>query len=313
MQPPWERRRRWRVGMLVVGSVALFFSLLIFVVGVSFGSRHDEYYILLDESAKGLVVGSTVNFQGVPVGSVQDIRFQNGKTRVEISFDPTRAVIQANTVARLDRAFVTGAVTIELEGYETGTDRLPSGSTIGTAPSPLDEFTSVLPEVATDLRLLVADVRTLVGNLNGVMGPENQGHIAGILANLEQATRDLGPRADGTLSELQALVGDARRAVTSLDRTLVSVNDADVGATVREAREAIVRLSQLEGRADDLLIELRGVLGSARSPLLEVLATASDTMAQVRVLARRLSQAPSSLIFGNPSAELAIPGSPGKD
>ena len=70
--------RRFRVGLLVLGAGALFVALLTFVVGKGVASNTVAYYILFDDNVKGMALGSKVNFQGVPIGSVSDIRSAPG-------------------------------------------------------------------------------------------------------------------------------------------------------------------------------------------------------------------------------------------
>lgn len=298
MQPAWNKMQRWRVGLLVLGSVGLLLVLLVFVVGVSLGGRANTYYILIDQSVKGLVVGSAVNFQGVPVGAVADIRFQNGKTRVEVKCDPTRATVQASTHARLDRAWVTGQVTVELEGYRAGEPPLEDGATIPAVRSPLAEITETLPDVAQDLGALVRQARQLVANLEEMTGPDNRRRVERMLDGIGSACATLPEEIEATLVETRAAAAALRGVAT----------DGDLHGTLAEARLAVQRLAQLERRADELFGELSGAIASARGPLLGMLGAARDAMTQVRTLARQLTATPSALFFGEPADELAVPG-----
>ena len=69
------------MGALLLGTAALFVGLLAYVVGVSVAADRSSYYLLFIENVKGLVPGSKVNFQGIPVGSVVDIRFKAARLR----------------------------------------------------------------------------------------------------------------------------------------------------------------------------------------------------------------------------------------
>ena len=100
--------RRFRLGLFVLGAGAMFVALLVFIMQSSFDRKHNRYFIMFTENVKGMVIGSKVNFQGVPIGVVADMRFQDGKTLVELTVDPSRATIQDLTRARMDRLLVTG-------------------------------------------------------------------------------------------------------------------------------------------------------------------------------------------------------------
>ena len=129
-----QSSRRLRLGILSLIAGTAFLGLLGFVLQGALKDNRVNYYILFEENVKGMVVGSKVNFQGVPFGMVSDIRFQSGSTLVELSVDPTRAVIQDITRARLDRLLVTG----QAEGDEAVPEALPPAkpSFAPTGPSP---------------------------------------------------------------------------------------------------------------------------------------------------------------------------------
>lgn len=272
MHAPWDRARRMRVGLLVLGSAALFVGLLVVTIGVGLSTKDVLYYLRLEENVKGLVIGSRVNFQGVPVGAVSDIVFENGLTSVELSCDPARAPIQDVTRARLDRALVTGQVTVELEGYSSTAKALEPGALIQPRPSALTALTEALPDVASDVGAVVAEVQRLAANLNT--------HLEGPLPGELRAT----------LGDLRAVLAEAKDAVAVIQRSAE-------------------RFEQLEDEGLALLNDTRGVIGVARGPLLALLDTTREALEEVRLLARQISAAPSSLIFGGTAAEL-VPGAP---
>ena len=142
-----SRSQQFRVGLMVLASVVTFVGLVLFILGSSLQGEVQRYYILFSENVKGMVIGSKVNFQGVPIGRVTDIRFRSGNTMVEVSVDPSRAVIQNVTVARLDRLLVTGQVTVEFEGYRPDARELPEGAVIPARANAIRELTTGLPDV----------------------------------------------------------------------------------------------------------------------------------------------------------------------
>jgi ABC-type transporter Mla subunit MlaD len=88
--------RRFRLGLYVLGSGALFVAMLGFILRNGLHGDRATYYILFRENVKGMVIGSRVNFQGVPIGAVHDMRFQDGQTMVELSVDPTPSAPRGN-------------------------------------------------------------------------------------------------------------------------------------------------------------------------------------------------------------------------
>ncbi|MFN3241130.1 MAG: MlaD family protein [Planctomycetota bacterium] len=285
-----ENSRRFRLGLYVLGAGALFVSLLVFIVRSSFNGDRATYWIMFDENVKGMVVGSKVNFQGVPIGVVADMRFQDGRTLVELRVDPTRANIQDVTRARMDRLLVTGQVTVELEGYASDGTSLPPESFIEPKEDPLNSLKASLPEVVAQAAQVLTRLDGVLANADAVLGAGNQQQVASILGNLERASRSF---ADGTVPEIHALVADARRAVQAAEATA----DAATGSAEAVA-ETVAALRRLESDAHALLRESTAVVASMRGPALQTFAGLRTTLDDMRGLLRQLKLAPDSLLFG---------------
>ncbi|MCA8949444.1 MAG: MCE family protein, partial [Planctomycetes bacterium] len=179
-----ESARRFRLGLFVLAAAGLFVVLLGFVLEGTLSNQRATYFIMFEENVKGMVVGSKVNFQGVPVGVVGDMRFQDGKTLVELNIDPTRASVQDVTKARMDRLLVTGQVTIELEGYEETGRPLPPGSVIQPKVDPMSSLKATIPEVVDHAAGVLQRLEGVVAAAEDLLSPANREHVAAILANL---------------------------------------------------------------------------------------------------------------------------------
>jgi ABC-type transporter Mla subunit MlaD len=302
-----RRTRRVRVGLLVLGSGALFLGMLFFVLGSSLTRRVVTFELLFVENVKGMVIGSRVNFQGVPVGAVHDIRFEDGLTLVEIAIDPAKAIVQVCTRARIDRLLVTGQVTIELEGYQNGAPVLSPGSRIMVKPSPMNQLTGTLPDTLERANRFLERTTGVMNALDELLGPANRESVTSILAHAAAAAAALEPRitrladrAEAALAELTPLLAQARELLAG----------DDARALAAAARGAVRRGEALAAELEVLAREANGLLGSARRPALDLLAQARAALAELDRLARTLRLAPPSLLHGRDAQELA-PGVPG--
>lgn len=268
--------RRFRLGLFVLGTGALFFALLVFILHSSFAKARASYFILFHENVKGMVVGSKVNFQGVPIGVVADLRFQDGKTLVELRVDPTRASLQDLTRARMDRLLVTGQVTVELEGYGPAGKALAPGSFIQPKEDPMHALTASLPEVVDRAASVLARLESVLTHADELLGAGNQAHLAAILANFERASAEI---STNTLPAATALLRDAR-------------------GTVATTEAAVAGFAGLERDLRQLLHETTAVVAGVRGPTMTALAGLRATLDDLRGLARQLKLAPDSLLFG---------------
>lgn len=283
--------RRFRLGLFALATAGLFFALLGFILQNSLNVERATYYLLCGESVKGMVVGSKVNFQGVPIGAVRDIRFQDGKTVVELRVDPTRATIQDVTTARLDRLLVTGQVTVELEGYGAKGHPLAPGSFLQVRSDPLHALSASVPEVVDRAAVVLSRLDALLSRTERLFGDDNLGHVASALANLDRATSQLSVQV---VPEATALLQAARTEVVP---AVAGISPA-VLATLEDVRGVAAELARLAPEFRALAHEATALTGGVRGPVQSALAGLRQTLEDVRGLARQIKLAPDSLLFG---------------
>lgn len=282
--------RRFRLGLFVLGAGVMFVALLVFIMQRSFNHERATYYIMFSENVKGMVIGSKVNFQGVPIGVVKDMRFQDGNTLVELSVNPSRASIQDVTRARMDRLLVTGQVSVELEGYAAEGKSLPSDSFIEPKEDPMNSLKASLPEVVLQAASVLQRLDDLLVRADAVLSDDNQGKVAAILAHAERAARHL---ADDAMPQVGALLADARRTMQAAEGT---ANAATGSAEAMTATLATVE--RLEADLHGLLRESTAIVTGVRGPALATITGFRSTLDDLRGLLRQLKLAPDSLLFG---------------
>tara|TARA_R110002072_G_scaffold27804_1_gene90166 strand:- start:22609 stop:23448 length:840 start_codon:yes stop_codon:yes gene_type:complete len=268
----------------------MFVALLVFIMQRSFNHERATYYIMFSENVKGMVIGSKVNFQGVPIGVVKDMRFQDGNTLVELSVNPSRASIQDVTRARMDRLLVTGQVSVELEGYAAEGKSLPSDSFIEPKEDPMNSLKASLPEVVLQAASVLQRLDDLLVRADAVLSDDNQGKVAAILAHAERAARHL---ADDAMPQVGALLADARRTMQAAEGT---ANAATGSAEAMTATLATVE--RLEADLHGLLRESTAIVTGVRGPALATITGFRSTLDDLRGLLRQLKLAPDSLLFG---------------
>ncbi|MCB9887731.1 MAG: MCE family protein [Planctomycetes bacterium] len=275
-----DNGRRFRLGLFVLGAGGLFIALLGFILRGSLDSERVSYFIIFQENVKGMVVGSKVNFQGVPIGAVKDIRFQDGKTLVEVLVDPTRANIQDLTRARLDRLLVTGQVTVELEGYGPTGKTLPAGSFLQPKEDPLHSLTGTIPEVMDQAVTTLRQLEKTLARAERLLGDDNQERLTGILTNLQATTSAFHEK---TLPAVTTLLDEARAT----------------NASYAALAPALQRhLDDLTPELLATLREMQALAGGLRGPAQTTLGSLRVALDDLRGFVRQLRLAPDSLLFG---------------
>ena len=282
--------RRFRLGLFTAAVGGLFIALLAFILQGSLSESRASYYILFRENVKGMVVGSKVNFQGVPIGVVSDMRFQQGLTLVELRVDPARASIQDITRARMDRLLVTGQVTVELEGYGREGRPLPPGAMIEPKEDPLHALTASLPEVVNAAAGVLLRLDRVLARAESALDENNCAHLTAILQHTERAAAEL---AEQTLPAVSTLIGDMRGVCSNAGDSA-----QEVTATAQALAASVASLQSVGREATALLRESRGVVASMRGPAVHTLAGTRAALDDLRAVLRQLKLAPDSLLFG---------------
>lgn len=254
---------------------------------------------MFDESVAGLSVGSPVQFNGIAVGSIQELSLDPNDPRRAIAIirADARAPVKTDTRARMAITSVTGPSIIQLTGGSPGTPRLVDVDkrdppVILTSPSALQN---------------IADTANrLVERLDVVLSEANVEHISATLENLDRISATLADRDQG----MEALLVSARDAARSLDATLQTTNATvqrvdqnlvrELPGLIEKLDSTLARLDSAAGNADGILSENRAAINSFAN---DGLAQLGPTLTELRGLIRDLRQI-SDRLENNPSRYL---------
>jgi len=287
-----------KVGLFVVVSGAVLIGGLLWIAGSHLLRPVDRYTILFTDSVTGLNAGANVEYQGVVVGRVRDMRLTADippNVAVEVDIDPGTP-IRSDTRAALIGSYVTGIKYIQLTGGSSAASPLAAGGTMQGDVASLEEFRDRFLEVADraarilkrfDEELLTADN---VKKLGGTM--DELGNFA---SNLNSAMENL--RAKETGKNLNEIVQRVNEITAKLDRVLSDFNSRSAGfygnldTTVRSIDEAARATREL---AQVLSTQVQGPGGSV-----------GDLVSQLKTTADRLQETidvirsdPSTLVWG---------------
>ena len=300
------------VGLFVILGMIGMLAALVWVTGHRADQATALYDIYFDGDVAGLRPGNPVQYRGIPVGAVTDMRIDpENVERVLVTINIRADVpIKSDTQATLSLQGITGVAYIQLSGgtqdaplleAEAGQER----PVIASVPPRLAELLDAAPE------LLERAIR-VVRQAEELLGPENQALIRRSLQNVETVTGTLADRSDdiGTvLSEAADLAGDLREAAAHANAILATVESNaepimdDTRATMAEARRAVGQLAVASE-------QLAAFLKENREPLSDFSATGlyefSQLMAEARVLVAALSRMtaeferdPARFLFGD--------------
>ncbi|RIX32315.1 MlaD family protein [Sphingomonas edaphi] len=269
-----------RSNHVLVGTVTLLLlaGLLVFIVWLAGLSNKAEkcFDIYFAQGVGGLNKGSSVNFQGVPVGQIEKISLLPDRPEfvwVRIKVDAQTPVLQGTT-AQIKGVGFTGVSEIALEGAVKGARPLeqigPQGCPVIPASSGgLGALLNSAPE-------LIDRIQRLTERLTELLSDKNQNAVSDILENVDQTTKVLAERAP----DLADAIGDARIAARNAgvaaqrvgilaDSTNRLVNEQGKPAA-EDLRKAIASVQRAADNLDAVVADARpGIQNFSKSTLPE--------------------------------------------
>ncbi|MFW6362316.1 MAG: MlaD family protein [Spirochaeta sp.] len=238
-----------RLGIFWLTGTILTIGVVVWMVSDTLLQSRDTYYVeFVDQPVSGLQIGSSVLYQGIQVGRVEDIRFdQDEPRRVTVVLSLREGVpIKDDVEAQLTMTGLTGGRQVELIGGSREAEHLPPESDITPGTSFFDNITG-------DAQIIVSKVEQTLNNINLLFGPDNQKRIRSILANVDETVADNREPLADAISRLDSITRDVEQTAASaavIGERLEDITGSedfsnameDVYATTAELRESAAQI-----------------------------------------------------------------------
>lgn len=297
-----DKRKQLRVGLFAVVALGLIGIVLIVFGGMHFWKHHDHYFVEFDSSVGGLEKGAQVAMNGIPIGTVDDIRIAPtnlSHVRVEIEIDKG-APVHVDTHAFLSMAGITGIRAIDLEGGSFESAEIPPGGTIVAGVGTLDKLQKKAEMLADETDKLMTRANEIVDGANKIMANLQAATDPRPLLAIVETTRQVSANLAEASTGLKAMVADNRVA---LKQTLAAVAVAATSASNIMDNQ----VAGLVGNANELVGDLRSVVHNNESVLQSAMADLRQASRSFKDLAREVRERPSRLVFSAAQPERKLP------
>ncbi|RDB43037.1 MCE family protein [Halomonas sp. DQ26W] len=278
--------------------------------------QFNHYEVFFDRSVSGLAEGSTVEYSGVRVGEVTDLRLdpqdpRNVLARIRVE---SHIPIRRDTRARLALANITGSMSIQLHG---GTpESLLLVATAGDSPPRIVADPSPLSALLGDGEEILGNVNRVLDRLEALLSEENTDSVHNILANLERTSDSLARIGDGPsrlMARAEALSAEGAEALGEL-RSFIERAGGMLGGQGEEimdgARQTTTSLARTAEQIEALLGANQGALESGIRGI-EGLGPATvelrNTLNTLNRVIRRLEENPADFLMGRDGVEEFTP------
>ena len=201
------------VGTFVLAVIFLAFTAILWLGRIQFGEQAKRYYIYFQGSVAGLDKGPHVQYNGIPVGRVVDIRVDPDnleQIQVTVEIDTTIVDIKSDARAFLETNLLNGIATIQIRGGTREAAELAPEA--GHRYPVIRSGRSELEEVKAGLPYLMADLKEAAHRLNEVLDEHNRQAISDTLNNMRTIT---GALVD-PIKQMSEVFGNANKAVVEL-------------------------------------------------------------------------------------------------
>ncbi|HEX8595161.1 MAG TPA: MlaD family protein [Pseudomonas sp.] len=290
---------------VLVVAAALLFGL--WLAKSSVDSAFKDYEVVFNEAVTGLSQGSAVQYSGIKIGDVIQLRLDpKDPRRVLAQIRVTgETPIKQDTQAKLALTGITGTSIIQLSG---GTPQSPElvghdGKLpiIMASPSPISRLLN-------DSSDLMSGVNQLLQNANLMFSAENVKSLSLTLDHLEQTTGAIADQRDDIRQTLKQLAQVGKQASATLEQTTALMRSAngmlnnDGKQIFNSAEQAMKSLQQSSATINRLLNGNQQSLDSGMQGLGELgpaVRELRDTMGSLRAISRRLEANPSGYLLGS--------------
>ena len=297
------------VGTFVLSMILLAFVAVLWLGRVQLSQELARYYIFFKGSVNGLSKGAAVQYNGIPVGRVVDVRVDQEnieQIQVSVEIDQNLVTIKSDARAYLETNILSGVSTVQIRGgtKEAAVLRPKPGKKYPVIPGGESSFQRVS---ATAPQLLDHILRA-VDNLNKLLNRRNRQALSDSLANADVLTARLSRRAE----ELRSVIANADSATRQLDTLVRHVDESYAGKNglKDQASQLLAGYTKLAKNLDDTNRQIEAVLAENRPGIRQftthTLGEADRLLADARRLVAGLESAtseikrnPSRILFGN--------------
>jgi paraquat-inducible protein B len=270
------------------------------------------FILFFDGSVRGLNVGAPVEFKGIKVGSVKDVRLEfdssdssfripvlieieperiiaRGEGDVSSPYEILKTLVDRGLRAQLQTgSLLTGQLYVELDMHPGTPIRLVSEE--GPYPE--------LPTIPASLEQLTTSIKSILAKLEKVETDKIGAELLETIQGANRLTKGAGDLINGP--ELREAVKDLREALSSFKNILGKVDrrveplSVNLENTIEAGRQVLEKVQ--------VTLDLTGNLLKPDSPLqyrfIELTGELAETARSIRSLVDLLERNPNSIIFG---------------
>ncbi len=293
-----------RAGYMVVGSFVLLsiagvLAFFLWLAKKDMDYNVNLYTIYFPGSVTGLTLGGTVNFLGVPVGTVKEIKLDSENldvVNITVSIK-NDIVVKEDAYASLELQGLTGYKFVQIYGgsKESRPLTLKPGKKYPVIPSRY----SGVEEIMTMLPRMVNKFTNLVDRINATFNEQNRNRFSDTLKNVDILSQRLAESS----KPLKALIENASHAAKTLNTEVQDISHS----TQKTLEKVDLAADNIAGYLEKNRVALDTLTQQGSHELLQTLSETRDMMSTANQFFKKLDEDPRSLLFENKRKGVFVP------
>jgi len=267
-----EWTRGAKVGLFALACTGAGYGLWQFVNPAAGTSGGYTVHAYLSDAA-GLASYSRVMVAGIPIGSIESIKLEKGKARVDIKVKPNIVMWENASLSKRSSSLL-GEFVIVIDPGDDSVDTLDDGEEIKHVIEPI-----TTDQIMNDLGHIAGRVKSVSDSLANTVGSEQgEEDIRATLANLAEVTDQLNQTVRENRTSIHQIVNNVERisgksepqiaqilenvrVITGEVRTLVAEPEGDVKGSVGSLRQTLERVNKASVDLQGALHHINNVSG----------------------------------------------------
>jgi phospholipid/cholesterol/gamma-HCH transport system substrate-binding protein len=298
---------------VIVVTAALLFAL--WLAKSSSDKQFAYYEIIFNESVTGLSQGSAVQYNGIKVGDVTQLKLDLNDpskvlARVRLGGDTP---VRQDTHAKLAMTGVTGLAIIQLSGGSLESPPLVGKN--GALPIIVADR-SPLSRILANGEDLMVNINDVVARASALLSPENMDRVSRTLDHLDKATGAVADQRDDIRDLLRQLAQASKQANDTLAETQRLVQntnglvDNQARATLDSAKNALASVEHVTANIDQLVSDNRAAINGGMQGFSELgpaVRELRDAAGSLRGISRRIDENPAGYLLGRDRSKEFVP------
>ena len=292
------------IGSFVLMMIGALIAFIYWAAEADVDRQYETYTIYYETAVTGLSKGAPVRLNGILVGNVEDIRFDDRTgVRIKVTVRVYQGTpINTDSKATLEVQLLTGISYVQILNKEAPDGKPPVPLTVAAG-----EQYPVIPAETTGLQSVVQSASKLVDQgiqvlrqANKLFSDDNIAAISGTLADVKSVTGTVAAH-EGDIGQSLVLLRQSMGRIEAILADVEGVTQEDLPLLVADIKGAVGNVEQLTGTLNEMVAENRPAISNfTQSALPEITQFAVDARRLSGVLLRiaeRLEASPADFIF----------------